>query len=1017
MKKAFISSILLAAAVSCFAQKASNSSFSRDTFLSEYVSRTWTAANGLPGNTITDMIQDSTGYMYIGTYDGLVRFDGVEFVTYNKNYDDKYGFISARNVFEDSLVNIWTGSNDEGLFCIKKDGSVTAYSTENGLPNNSIRAIVEDKDGKIWVGTASGLAYIDLNGDVQRPIGLEKFNETNILVTSLYCDTAGRIWVLTRKENCVYVYVNRDFEKFEGLKNFKNSIITCITQDKKSNFWYGVAPYYAVKVSEDEETVFNVGHGLQAGTAVSSIYEDRKGNMWFSLDTGVTIIHDGTYSYFNSKNGLSDEKVSKISEDREGNIWFATDRGGIERLSQSKFKTTTMATTINAIAEDTARKVVWLAGDDGVYCLQKNTFIENEITRLCKNVRVRDITVAGDGTLLISTYEKLGQLIISPDGTIKSLTKKEGLTGNKVRVGIKSKSGLIYIGTTTGLCIYNPATGRLKTITKADGISIEYIMAVYEDSNGLIWCGTDGGGVFTLRDGSIEKTYTTGEGLIGNVIFKIDEPSPGDYWITTGTGLSRIRISKDKETITNYNSKDGLGADGVFQAVTDYTRTVWMTSNKGIFSATMDEIDAITHDHSQKINSKFFGQSDGLISGGVTSTSKSMKDSMGRIWFTLIDGFAIYDPLNVSANKTAPLIKIQEYTIDNEKFDWKGEKIILNPDTKRIEFKYTGLSFVSSEQTQFKSRLQGFEDDYTLWSTKRSVSYTNLSPGHYTFSVIAANRDGVESENPQVIEIIKKPHFYETFIFWILLLCLTGGIIYYIINLRFRRMKRYQRELEQAVQDRTKDLVAEEEKTKSLLLNILPEDIAAELKDNPGKTIAKKYSRASVLFSDIVGFTKMSDSLEAEEVVKLLNDLTSRFDERAKKEGVEKIKTIGDSYMAATGLDENADDESVIRLVRFARGILDDVYDFNRTSKLQLQVRIGINTGNLVAGIIGKSKFIYDIWGDTVNVACRMQETGFSGKIHVTESTYKIVKDLFTFTEQKETEIKGKGLMKTWTTE
>lgn len=1015
MKKSLLPAVFLCIAYLTSAQETRNSSFSKDTFLSEYVSRIWTAANGLKGNSVTDIMQDSTGYMYLGTYDGLVRFDGVEFVTFNRNYDEKYNFVSARAIFEDSKGNLWNGSNDEGLFCIFPDGSVSSYSTDSGLPSNSIRAITEDKDGKIWVGTASGIVYVDTNGNIQKPLGFDELGDSNILVTKLYCDTAGRIWILTPNENSTYVYVNRHFERFSGLKSFGNSIITSVTQDKNTNFWYGVAPHYAVRVSNGEETVYNVGHGEQSGTSVNCIFEDKKGAMWFSLDTGVTIIHDGLYSYFDSKNGLSDDKVSKITQDREGNIWFATDRGGIERLSQSKFKTTTMSTTINAIAEDPGRKVVWLAGDDGLYCLEKNTFIENPLTRMCRNVRIRDVEASKDGTLLVSCYEKLGQIIVSPDNSIRNLTKDNGLPGMKVRVAIKASDGLIYIGTTTGLGIYDERSGKVSTLSKKDGVSNDYIMAIYEDSSGEIWCGTDGGGMFTLKDGKLNKTYSTADGLIGNVIFKIYELTEGDFWITTGTGISRLNLASGE--ITNYNSRNGLGADGVFQAIPDYTRTVWMTSNSGIFCATMDEMDAIASGQTIKINSKFFGQSDGLISGGVTSTSKSMKDSLGRIWFTLIDGFAIYDPLNVTANKTAPLVKIQEYTVDNEKYVWRGEKVTLEPDTKRIEIKFTGLSFVSSEQTQFKSRLQGFENDYSLWSTSRSVSYTNLRHGKYRFSVIAANSDGVESQNLQEIEIIKKPFFYETIWFWLSVAAVVIGAVYLAIHHKFSRMKKYQIQLEKAVQDRTKDLVAEEEKTTHLLLNVLPADIAEELKDNPDKTVAKKYMHASVLFSDIIDFTRMSDTLSAEEIVRLLNELTTRFDERAKREGVEKIKTIGDGYMAATGLVENADDESVIRLVRFARGILDDVRDFNRSSQIKVQVRIGINTGNLVAGVIGKSKFIYDLWGDTVNVACRMQESGAPKKIHVTESTYQATKDSFSYERLPDTQIKGKGLMTTYQTE
>lgn len=1009
MKKVFSIILSLMVLNLCYSQDSKNTSFSRDNFLAEYVSRTWSAANGLPGNSITDILQDTTGYIYLGTYDGLVRFDGVEFVTYNRNLDEKYSFVSSRVVFEDSRGALWNGSNDEGLYCLKTDGTVSRYSTDEGLPNNSIRAITEDKNGRIWIGTARGVAYIDEFGKVVIPKGLEKFGEENILVSSIYCDTAGRIWIMSAKENGVYIYVNRDFEKFKGFQNFKNPVVTCIMQDKNSSFWMGVAPHYAVKINGDEEFVFNVGHGKQSGTSVNCIFQDKKGNMWFSLDTGVTVIHEGIYSYFDVNNGLADDKVSKIIQDREGNIWFATDRGGIERLSQSKFKTTTMATTINAIAEDVYRGVVWLAGDNGLYCLKKNSFIENEITKLCKNIRIRDVNITKDNSMLISTYEKLGVVIVDSNGNISNVNKDKGLSGNKVRVSIKASDKNIYTGTTTGLNIISK-NGSVKTITKKDGISNEYIMCVYEDSDGVIWCGTDGGGIFTVKDGQIVSTLNTENGLIGNVIFKITEEAQGDFWITTGTGLSRY--NNIKKTFVNYNSRNGLGADGVFQTITDYTRTVWMTSNKGIFCGTMDEFDTIASGENIKINSKFFGQSDGLISAGVTSTSKSMKDSLGRIWFTLIDGFAVYDPLNVTANKTAPLIKIEEIQIDSEKYDWHGEKIVLAPGVKRLGIKYTGLSFVSSEQNQFKSRLAGFENDYSDWSRNRYVSYTNLAPGTYDFSVIAANGDGVESENLQQIQIVKKPYFYQVIWFWIILVLFISAIVFMIIHHRFARMKRYQIQLENAVQERTKELVMEEEKTEKLLLNILPKNVANELKE--GKIIAQKFPNVSVLFTDIVGFTKIADTLNPEDVVNMLNDLTSRFDERAQREGIEKIKTIGDSYMAATGLSDNPADDSVLKLIRFAQGILVDLSDFNRDSKVKLEIRIGINNGNLVAGVIGKTKFIYDVWGDTVNVASRMQQTGIPGKIHVTQNTYKLTKEEIKYSQPVEVDVKGKGIMKSY---
>ena len=227
-------------------------------------------------------------------------------------------------------------------------------------------------------------------------------------------------------------------------------------------------------------------------------------------------------------------------------------------------------------------------------------------------------------------------------------------------------------------------------------------------------------------------------------------------------------------------------------------------------------------------------------------------------------------------------------------------------------------------------------------------------------------------------------------------------------------MRRYQIVLEEKVEERTRELKKEKEKSESLLLNILPAGVAKELTESPNKTIAKKYPNVTVLFTDIVGFTKMSGTMSAEEVVTMLNKMISKFDDRAKREGIEKIKTIGDAYMAAVGLTESAENDGAVRMVNFAKGVMEDVKAFDEENSVRVMIRLGINTGNLVAGVIGKSKFIYDIWGDTVNVASRMESTGEPMKIHVTESTYEQTKDFFEYSDGVNIQVKGKGEMKTY---
>ncbi|MBO5606447.1 MAG: hypothetical protein J5930_00975 [Treponema sp.] len=228
------------------------------------------------------------------------------------------------------------------------------------------------------------------------------------------------------------------------------------------------------------------------------------------------------------------------------------------------------------------------------------------------------------------------------------------------------------------------------------------------------------------------------------------------------------------------------------------------------------------------------------------------------------------------------------------------------------------------------------------------------------------------------------------------------------------RVEEENQKLEATVKDRTQELEAEKDRSENLLLNILPKEIAEELTAHPEHTIAKEYPNVTVLFTDIVEFTKMSGSMSAEEVVTMLNKMFSMFDDRARREGIEKIKTIGDAYMAAAGLTEDGGNDGAGKMIRFAAGLLDDVRAFNETSPVKVQIRVGVNSGPLVAGVIGKSKFIYDIWGDTVNVASRMESTGSPMRIHVTEATRAQTIKTFPYSETAEIEVKGKGRMDTY---
>lgn len=982
-------------------------SLASQTFPTDYVSRIWTAADGLPGNTVTDIIQNEGSFIYLGTYDGLVRFDGFDFTVLNKNTVDNFNCVSARVVFEDSKGILWIGSNDEGVARIENE-NITMFTMENGLPNNSIRDIVEDKAGNIWIGTASGVAYIAQDMTIQIPEGLSDIEDEHLLVTNLYCDTAGRIWLSTSRKNGIYFYSSGKFSHYDALNEFENNTISAIGQNSTGNLVFGISDMGAYFV--ENGTPEKLGDDeLFETTTPNEIYKDRSGNLWFPTDKGVFLFKGKNFAHYGASEGLTDNTVNHVLEDREGNIWFTTDHGGVEKLSIGKFRTTTLPYGVNAICEDPKGKV-WVGTDGGLYCFKDNKDISDteEICDMTKGIRIRHVSMASNGDLLVSCYSVYGQIRKTKD-EIMSWTSEDGLAGDKVRVCIEDKEKNLWIGSTTGLSVISP-DGTISDFSHEQQMSNNYIMCIYQDLSGDIWVGTDGGGIEVIRNNTIINTYNTQNGLAGNVIFKIFQDEKQDYWICTGTGISHYNGKEFK----NFNAGTGLGTDSAFQILLDYTGTAWMTSNRGISSLDFKDFERLQNNEIKMLDPRFYTKNDGLKTGGVTSTSLSMRDSLGRLYFTLIDGFAVYDPIKATSNKTLPDIHVESVVVDNKKINMKdGDALVFAPGVKRIEINYTALSFVSSELIRFKHMLEGFDKEYSELSNHRTVSYTNLKPGTYIFNVIASNSDGLWNETPATITFRIKPFFYQVIWFWVAILVIVIAVIIIIIKSREKALMVKQLQLETMIQMKTVDLEIEKDNSDRLLKNILPDSIAARLKENQfgDQTIADKFEDVTVLFADIVGFTKTTSNHSADEIVAALNSLFTRFDLRAKQMGVEKIKTIGDAYMAVCGLPNPNQDHAQI-MVRFAKGMYRDLAEYNKTARIPFQIRIGINCGPVVAGIIGKTKFIYDLWGDTVNVASRMESICTPGHIMITESVKAHLNTQITIDNENEYEVKGKGKMK-----
>ncbi len=992
--------------------------FAQLSSISNYVTSSWSSSDGLPGNSVLDILQSKDGYLYFGTYECLVKFDGFEFQNLNKYSNPELDFISARSIFEDSKGFMWVGSNDEGIQKFSRN-SAEHISTENGLPNNSVRSFIEDRFGNVWVGTASGVVYITPEGSIVKPSAAKDIDTSHVIVSQLYCDTAGRIWMLTTEEKGIYLYSGNSFQRYENLDYLGNFIPSSISQDRKGNFWFGLGALGVAKVSNG--TVDKIKSGTIIDYEPSKcIYSDSMGSMWFGTERGLVLYSDGVYTTYDDNTRIQNASINKILEDREHNIWVATDNGGIGKISLGKFRMNKLPSSVNAICEDNNNRV-WLGTDEGLLCYENDVEIQNELTDFCKNVRIRHIALAKNGDILVNCYSKPGQVRYTKNG-ILSWSTDENLAGNKTRVSIETESGEIYCGTTTGLSVIKK-DGTVRNFSDKDGFDNNYIMCIYQDNDGFIWVGTDGGGIYLMKDSAVVRKITTDSGLAGNVVFKISQDIDSRYWICTGTGIScykgkpqALAESKGEVEFSNLTSANGLGSDSVFQLLVDENDYAWMISNRGISSVDFNDLVKVVDGKLRYVDCKFYNQNDGLKSSGTNSTALSMKDKYGRIWFTMADGFAVYDPVIINVSSILPIIQIVEISIDDKIYKIFEKPVEIPAGTKHIDIKFTGLSFTASDRNRFSYMLEGYDSGFSELTASRTVSFTNLKPGKYTFKVNVINGDGLKSETPASVVLVQKAFFYQQAWFWLCVAALVGGVIVFSFLLLSYNNKKRRLVLETEIQKRTVELEMARDDSDRLLKNILPVSIAERMKGLAGeKTIADSFDEVTILFSDIVGFTKKTGNESAEDIVKSLNDLFSRFDERAEKMGVEKIKTIGDSYMAACGVPSKNEDHALV-MFNFAVGMYQDLEEYNKTAKIKFEIRIGLNSGRVVAGVIGLNKFIYDIWGDAVNVASRMESCCTPGHIRFTDSVRKnLEKHHISFDYKKEEcDVKGKGLMMTY---
>jgi ligand-binding sensor domain-containing protein/signal transduction histidine kinase len=774
--------------------------------ISQYSADVWTTDNGLPNNSLSDIIQSYNGYLWITSLSGLVRFDGVTFTNYNRdNFPDMPSstFLCLTQARDSSL---WIGSS-KGIIRFKDDKVLDVFMSK-GENAAVIEIIRQDKYGNMWVGLREkGIACLNTKGKNITLKNLPAVLQT-ATVLAIHETRAKGIWIGTQGQG-VFQYENGVFKEIMSPKDYKDLNIAAIAECNDGRILLSTTEGNLYTYSNEKFTQRTVR--LTKDSIVpkdlNKIYEDQNGTIWIASVNGlIRLTKNNEFQLFTEQQGLSNNLVQNFCEDKEGCFWIATWRGGLTKLKDSKFTNFTSHEglsndVVNSICEDKHRQGYWIGTDNGLNFFANDQFtVYNTANGLIGN-RIRSVFTDNKHTVWVLTYE--GISTIDHKGKITNYTTANGLHGNATRVGLQDTQGTIWIGTKNGLHFYK--NKKFGLLTKQDGLQSNFISALFEDNRGRLWIGSTGSGVsiYNLYTQQFES-FPQQKIIAEETIFCFFQDRDNHIWIGTANGIFKLY----ENTYHHYTTKHGLLHDDVFQIIEDVKGEIWLTTNVGICRVHRKDFYDLDKGLVDKLNITTYSKDDGLKSSQATPLANAFRASDGKLWFPMLKGgIAVFPPESEVINTYKPPVLIQGLVVDNHHINIH-QTITLPAHQHRFIFSYTALSFVNPKKVRFKYKLAPFDTEWQEAEIgSRIAQYTNLDNGEYEFKVIACNNDGVWNEEGASLKFTILPPFWETtwFKIVVVLSCIAFGIVFY--QIRVYQIKAHNKELALLVAERTKELV------------------------------------------------------------------------------------------------------------------------------------------------------------------------------------------------------------------
>jgi ligand-binding sensor domain-containing protein/serine phosphatase RsbU (regulator of sigma subunit) len=806
-----------------------------------YAVRTWDTRDGMPVAVVLAALQTRDGYIWAGTEEGLLRFDGVRFTTFNRKNTRAFDANYVRSLFEDPAGTLWVGTFGGGLLRYR-DGDFTRAAGAAEIGSNDIRSIAGDARGAVYVATEDGgLARVD----GAKPVVL---GGPEIDAVSIDAAPDGALWVGTRSKGVARLRdgVWKHFTRKEGMSS---ETIHALHVMRDGAVMAGTKEGPVDRIVNDAVTTSRDGDGPP--TEVYAMSEDAAGNLWMGTgDAGVRLWRNGRFRTYGTIDGVANEKVFSVFNDREGSVWAGTLRG-FSRMKPAAF------TTYDDRHAPDPGTVAWCVmedGADGVWVGTQTSGAEwhrpSGVTRYTKkdgldSDEVSTLEQDRKGNVWVGT---LGGLNRIRDGKITQIGVKDGAPKGSTYALLVDRHDDLWIGSRGGgLGLLRD--GVVSTFSASD-VPIAHVNALVEDDAGTLWIGGDEG-LGKLEGGKyVPMPSPSGDSVL--VLY----PQPGVMWMgLANNGLGRLAEGR----LSVVSTREGLFGDTVYSIFEDAAENLWMSGNSGVFRVRKSDAVAVGSGAARSLVSTSYGREDGMrtfeCNGGGTFAATRSKD--GRLWFATTEGVAAVDPAHLPRNIVAPPVIIEEARA-NQLVVKDGQR--LPPGTREFEFRYTAPSFVAPERVPFKYRLDGFDRDWVLAGARRAAFYTNLAPGKYTFRVIAANEEGIWNEAGARFAFSVAPRFNETPAFFIGVGLLAIAGVWGVTRLRVRQLKARADALEGRVRERTvelsqanKFLEAKDQRIRDDLLQAqaFQQRLLAQVPAGPTLRFAVAYEPAELVGGDV----------------------------------------------------------------------------------------------------------------------------------------------------------------------